>query len=407
MDVVHYSWTYFEKRGAEEYREQLVRWAQRMERQPLVAHLVAGGKRNTCDGDVRENVGLTRLYAAYGYNAFCIKTGLFSGGYDYDADFDKGWNRFGWQQRGDGYHNTTRYGEELADDDLRKGSLGTLYRNWHPGPLGFQIASDAFAYVYVSGLLKALDIIEEDMNANINVLDRWFDTKRKLYSMEEQYKGKTRTSLSEPSVHHQLRSMALPSLGDMPKPLFCDPLYCSTPQPPSCLSYEKPTYGIPGIAVQSQGRWQVVQESHHWFDNIGKVDHAIVQAQHDPAWRQKCAHVDACGGMRAPAATGGTLTFALPSSSMTAGLVFVCGTPNGVKRVVLHAFLENPHVIFKLNGRILDKSQMDPYPNPKKCLRVLKHFGEAGYQKEDTMLLTLEVGDGSDSTVEVSQVVVL
>ena len=77
---------------------------------PLTAvhHLVARGKKNTCGGDEQGNVDLARTYAPYGYNAFCIQTGLFSGGHDYDADLDAGLNRFGWKQVGDGYHNTTR-----------------------------------------------------------------------------------------------------------------------------------------------------------------------------------------------------------------------------------------------------------------------------------------------------------
>ena len=90
-----------------------------------------------------------------------------------------GINRFGWQYHGDGYHNTTRYGEELNDDDPRKGSLSTVYRTRHPGPLAFQTAADVFAYVYVTGLMKALDIIEGDIMAGANVLDRWFDNETK------------------------------------------------------------------------------------------------------------------------------------------------------------------------------------------------------------------------------------
>ena len=56
-----------------------------------------------------------------------------------------GINQFRWNYHGDGYHNTTRYGEELNDDDPRKGSLSTMYRNRHPGPMGFHMAADAFA----------------------------------------------------------------------------------------------------------------------------------------------------------------------------------------------------------------------------------------------------------------------
>lgn len=49
-NAVHYNWTYFEKGGAEEQRELLVRWAQRMNHTPMVHHLVARGRKNMCGG---------------------------------------------------------------------------------------------------------------------------------------------------------------------------------------------------------------------------------------------------------------------------------------------------------------------------------------------------------------------
>ncbi|KAL9182502.1 hypothetical protein ACHAXT_013154 [Thalassiosira profunda] len=263
VDIIHYSWTYFEKEQPEIQREQLVRWAQRMERRPLVHHLVARGKKNTCSGDVKANVDLETTYATYGYNAFCIQTGLYAGGHDYDAENEQGVNRFGWQHTGDGYHNTTRYGEELPDDDPRKASLGVVYRNWHPGPLGFQVAADAFAYVYTTGLMVALDIIEKDLNAGVDPLKRWFQTERRL-------------TVANPSKYLIERELLkLPPLGDMPEPLFCDPLYCST-DPPSCLNYEKPTFGTPGITVQTQSKWEIWQEPNKWVHFLLTIAFDIV-----------------------------------------------------------------------------------------------------------------------------------
>ncbi|KAL7481977.1 hypothetical protein ACHAW6_007688 [Cyclotella cf. meneghiniana] len=243
VDIIHYSWTYFEKGGAEVQREQLIRWGQKMQRRPMVHHLVARGKANTCEADNKQNVMLDDVYAKFGYNAFCIQTALYAGGHDYDADEAMGINRFGWKFVGDGYHNTTRYGQLLPDDDPRKESLGTVFRNWHPGPLGFEIAADAFAYVYATGVLMALDIIEADMKHGLNVLDRWFDTQHRRDSDENDH---TLKSL----VHRDLFQL-LPQ-EDLNEPLFCDPLYCSIPQPPSCLNYEKPTFGTAGIKVQNQ-----------------------------------------------------------------------------------------------------------------------------------------------------------
>lgn len=382
VDIIHYSWTYFEKETPEIQREQLIRWASTMERRPMVHHLVARGKKNTCDGDTQANVDLDKAYAMFGYNAFCIQTGLFFGGYDYDTEVEAGNNRFGWKHMGDGYHNTTRYGEELDDDDPRKASLGVVYRNWHPGPLGFQVASDAFAYVYIKGLMKALDIIEQDMNDGVNLLSRWFDT-----DDDDNDRRQLRASSRRRQLHEA------PPVADMPEPLFCNPIYCSTPHPPNCLNYELPTFGNPGIQVKSQSDWVISHEDNKWNYEVGKVDIAWIKPLHDPEWEAKCAHADACGGVSAENSTQGVLTYELPSSKMTAGLVFLCGCCG--KKVGSTMFIENPYVTFKLNGRTLDKSTMDVFPN-QKCVRLLKWFGDGEYKKEDTMFLTVELADRDD-----------
>ena len=405
VDIIHYSWTYFERETPEVQREQLIRWAQYMERRPMVHHLVARGKKNTCDGDVQANVDLDNTYAMFGYSAFCIETGLYFGGHDYDAENEAGLNRFGWQVKGDGYHNTTRYGEELPDGDPRRESLGTVYRNWHPGPLGFQVASDAFAYVYTLGLMKALDIIQQDINAGLNVLARWFDSDRRLHAKEEDsVRGLDYQHLrADPYLPIPLSSQRhllykLPPLENMPEPLFCDPLYCSTPHPPSCLNYEKPTFGVSGITVQTQSKWELTHDDNEWSYMVGKIDRAIIKNLHDPEWESKCSHADACGGIIAQNSTQGVLTYELPSSRMTAGLVFLCGCCG--KKVGEDMFLQNKNIVFILNDRELDKSKMDVYPNPK-CVRLLKFFGDDGHKKEETMLLSIHITDDeSDATTE-------
>ena len=42
-----------------------------------------------------------------------------------------------------------------------RGSRPQVFRNWHPGPLGFQVVSDAIAYYYLKAMLKALAMIAE------------------------------------------------------------------------------------------------------------------------------------------------------------------------------------------------------------------------------------------------------
>jgi hypothetical protein len=351
-----------------------------MPKRPMVHHLVARGKANTCEADSKENVALGTTYASYGYNAFCIQTALYFGGYDYDTDIANGINRFGWQYHGDGYHNTTRYGEKLSDDDPRKESLGVVYRNWHPGPLGFQIASDSFAYVYISGLLLVLDIIEDDMDSGVNVFERWFDSEGKRNLLQ------------------------LPPPKTMPIPLFCDPVYCSTPHPPSCLNYELPTFGPAGINVHSvEDNWSLWHEPNQWNYMVGKVDIAIFKKKDDPEWYRKCAHLDACGGISTSGGGAGNIIYELPVEKMTAGLIFICVCCG--KKVAESMVLNNDNLVFKLNGRVLDKEGMDLYPVDK-CIRLLKGFEESGYQKEEKMLLSVEVL-GGETEVKLSHVVVL
>lgn len=395
VDIIHYSWTYFEKGGAEEQREQLVRWAQRMPRRPMVHHLVARGKANTCEADSEQNVVLDRTYAVYGYNAFCIQTGLYFGGHDYDTEMANDINRFGWQHTGDGYHNTTRYGEELPDDDPRKGSLGVVYRNWHPGPLGFQIASDAFAYVYISGLLLALDIIEEDMDSGANVFERWFDTSARRRGLD----------LEETDQHTgQRQLLQLPPLESMPEPRFCHPLYCSTPHPPSCLNYELPTFGPAGINVDLvTDDWSLWHEPNKWNYMVGKVDTKIFKEKGDPEWYEKCTHLDACGGITTGEKGTGMIVYDLPVEHMTAGLVVICVCCG--KKIAESMVLNNDNIVFKLNDRVLDKTGMDLFP-AEKCVRLLRGFEEDGYEKEEKMLLSVEVL-GGETEVKISHVIAL
>ena len=69
-------------------------------------------------------------------------------------------------------------------------------------------------------------------------------------------------------------------------------------------------------------------------------------------------------------------------------MVIVCGCCG--KKVGESMFLQNAKVEIKLNGRVLDKSTMNVYPNPK-CVRLLNGYGRDGFQKEDTLLLSFEL----------------
>ena len=128
IDIAHYTWSYFEvgdQEGAWIARENLIRWTQMMPRQPPV-HVInveGGSEANDVEKEMQ------KYYAKYGYNAFYMRYALRQGGHDYDTEAKNGIDRFGWGYVGDGYHNTTRYGE-LVKDDERRDSLGVVLRNW-------------------------------------------------------------------------------------------------------------------------------------------------------------------------------------------------------------------------------------------------------------------------------------
>ena len=97
-------------------------------------------------------------YAKWGVNAVCLQGGLKQLGY-----VGKKWGAVG-----DGTHLMTRYGDQAVPPPLpatataaqiaaRKKSLGVVFRNWHPGPLGFQVVADGLLYYYTAAMLRALD----------------------------------------------------------------------------------------------------------------------------------------------------------------------------------------------------------------------------------------------------------
>ena len=222
VDIVHYEWTYFEGGTAAPEHESLIRWTQMMSKQPPVNIYNTGELSQKA---INMDKDLITTYAQYGFNAFYMKTSFVAGGYDYDAekknpDESKRIDRFSWGYVGDGYHETTRYGED-EEDDARKSSLGVVMRNWHPGPMGFQLTSDAFVYTYTLAVMKALDLIEADMNAGNDPRDKWAASERPLLMK-----------------------------GDLPAPKACDPEYCVVDEAPGCLNYELPTFGYWGARVE-------------------------------------------------------------------------------------------------------------------------------------------------------------
>jgi len=379
VDIVHYSWTYFEGGNAHPQHEDLIRWTQMLPKQPPV-HILNTG---TLPADSHPYTQLAKYYPIYAFNAFYMRAGFNNGGHDYDTEKANGIDRFGWGYSGDGYHNVTRYGE-LEKDEARKTSLGVVMRNWHPGPMGFQLTSDAYTYVYTHALLKALDLIEKDMNDGNDPRETWAASERPLLLKD-----------------------------DLPEPKFCDPEYCVVDEVPGCLNYELPTFGNWGARVEDPDdglnpyagqpqNWEVWHDSPGLFNMVGKQDTAIFSKRED---REICRHLDACGGISAQKASDGMVVFRLPK--MEVGLVVICGCCG--KKVGEELFVNNENIEISYNTVPIDRKEWDLWPN-QKCVRVLKRFPTSGRMSETPTghaYLGVKVLNDMDKMVRISHVITL
>lgn len=167
--------------------------------------------------------------------------------------------------------------------------------------MGFQLTSDAFTYVYTQALLKALDLIEKDMNDGKDPREEWSASERPLLLKK-----------------------------DLPEPKVCDPEYCVVDEVPGCLNYELPTFGFWGPRVEDPDddlnpyrgenqKWKVWHQPNDIWYMVGKQDMAIFRDRDD---KEICRHSDACGGISAQKAEDGMVVFRLPK--MEVGLVVIC-----------------------------------------------------------------------------------
>jgi hypothetical protein len=161
----------------------------------------------------------------------------------------------------------------------------------HPGPLGFQLVADAFAYLYSHALLRALDLVSSTDSA-------------------------MRSSIWP-------RTPVLLARSSLPAPLYCNPSICSLEYPPGCVYYEIPSYGRAQIAVVPADYPDNPLSSKNdsgWFHWIGPKREDIPR---DEQMLPECQHLDRCGAMQPRNAQAGWVVFALPAH-MTAGKIFVC-----------------------------------------------------------------------------------
>ena len=393
-DLFHWSWTYFGEASVD--MEMLIRWTQLLPKRPSVHGLQLGLRPD--NGAWNE---LAKHYSKVGFNMVYKQQALVNGGHNYTAeennpDETKRFNRFGWGYVGDGYHNTTRYGEDL--EEIRKHSLGTNMRNWHPGPLGFQTVSDVYTYTYTIALLKALDLIEQDLNNGIDPRDTWSESTRLTITKD-----------------------------NLPTPILCDPQYCVVDEPPQCLNFELPTFGVSGASVE-HGNFPPLEE---YFDKLQSPGHTAnptndnlnpykdelqnwtmwhtpndlwyMTNQDDKAYyqdredRNVCRHNDACGGISAQTVADGSVVFRLPQ--MLVGLLIICGMESPI--------YNNTNIEISYNTLVIELDQMDVYPNGK-CTRLMKNFTTIEAQQQlETNYLAIKVLSDMDKPIRITQVITL
>lgn len=285
IDIAHYVWTYFENgAGLAETHEKFIRWSLLMKRAPAPQFVNVGGAENEWAKP------LDAPYAKFGMQYVTVKPTL-QKYYDW---------KFKWGQVGFGKHTTTRYGEKETDVD-RKNSLGVAYRNWHPGPLGFQVVSDAFAFQYLDAMIMALDMIaaEKNTDGTIDLTSMWPQQPEILLSK------------------------------DLPSPVRCDPSECLVEEPPGCWNMEKPTYGrsqifeLPLTDSLNSLKDKYDAKAKGWTSwTAGPNVDMVPRENRQGPTKAMCQHLDQCGAYESVGAASGWVSFRLPRA--TVGRILVC-----------------------------------------------------------------------------------
>jgi len=328
VDVVHYSWTYFEAgdRTVNKWHETFIRWSLLLDSAPVptIINVGEGGH-----GD-----RLYDHYKQFGYNTIFLQKGLKKQFPNYKKK---------WGVVGDGMHNETRYG-----------GSGVMWRNWHPGPLSFELLSNALAKTYVEAL---------------------------------------KLSLTQKSLFHMTKML---SQADFPKPVFCDPKWCASEEPPGCVNYEQPTYGTPQIRIVTPETDDLMpyttlydETTKDWEYSINGLSRLIPRA--DRA-RKECQHLDHCAGYLSR--SDSWTTFRLPR--MTKGQIFVCCTTG--KRC------GDKMLDFDF---VLDGHQIDHHTIKKefgKCVQILDGFHSDMQDSSGHLYLAVR---GGEEQVRISHVITL
>ena len=332
-DIIHYSWTYFEAGKDYNYvvgfRESLLRWALSMPKAPPLHIINVNDLRadSQCASAVCP-AQMFEMYGKYGGNIVCPQTSLLR---------HTSWNGVQWGVIGDGLHTTTRYGNEPGVSAARRDSLGVMFRNWHPGPLGFQAVADAFAHYYARAMVRAVERLEQS----------------------------------------KARTVGPISAATLGAPYTCDVEMCSIPAPPSCVYFERPAYGEAQVRMEPTSSWE------QWVAPPSSQIPAEEQSM------PECAHFDHCGSMKPKTPVSSDwITFTIPAG-LTLGRVFLCCCCG--QKCVQAAFYDTA-AEFMIDGALLPSAQFETWPvnhgRPEngdfggKCLKIQDRWGSGGVHGE-------------------------
>jgi hypothetical protein len=279
IDTIHYSWSGMERGDYQQYREMFIRSSLMMNKSPVPIILDTG------DGSTYnpEDFELLLSYGKLGYNILYMQKGLKRSSSLYVAAASG--------TIGDGYHNTTRYGETATTLKTRRDSLGVEFRNSGPGPLLLQTVSDILVLQYITALELAL----------INIKNE-----------------------SEPTKRWPRKGNPM-SLYELGPPIKCKALWCEMQSRPKCSIFEAPPFGlndIPVILSRYQKNGNLYKDSLPYFKKWKETP--TIQMPKLERNQMKCQHHEFCAGYRTEGneATN-PITFQLPEMSI--GFVAVCG----------------------------------------------------------------------------------
>jgi len=275
---------------------------------------------------------------------------------------------------GDGMHNTTRYGE--TEPTERRDSLGVFFRNWHPGPLGFQVTADAFAYYYLEAMLQALDLIAAIVP-------------------EEATKVAVMMKRVE-LVAKWPKEAPLLDLKKLGAPLFCDQKFCNGPEAPGCSNYELPTFGKGAVVVlkmnDEMNPFNDKYDASKKWTLFKAPDSDLIPREEKPL--PMCMHADHCGGWQAVGGSAaGWITFRLPR--MDVGRIVVCANGQPGK-----SFLA-ANTVFMLETETLSPVASDEVYG--KCLVVQSEFHSSMTDAKGHLHLGVHVE--SETAVTISHVI--